>query len=131
MDRREEPELSELRHARLRRQHPRVNQGLVVDELVTLAGLDPTVEHQRLAVGSRLEDLDVLELGLGLHDGPGDSVHMPFERGRGLEEPLIGLRIDQLTETGFLLLIGTAELRNMPRCISTIEVRSAANCSTR
>jgi len=37
----------------------------------------------------------------------------------------VGLRIDQLTETGFLLLIGTAELRKHARCISTIEVRSA------
>jgi hypothetical protein len=38
--------------------------------------------------------------------------------------------VNQLTLTGLLLTTGTAELRNMPRCISTIEVRSAANCST-
>src|SRR5438093_13388199 len=108
-----------------------MDQGLVVDELVALAGLDPPVEHQRLAVGSRLQYFDVLEFGPGLHDRRGDGVHMPFEGRRGLEEPLIGLRIDQLTATGCLLTIGTAELRNIPRCISTIEVRSAANCSTR
>ena len=29
------------------------------------------------------------------------------------------------------LVIGVDELRNKPRCNSTIEVRSAANCSTR
>jgi len=116
---------------RFGRQEARVDQSLVVDELVTLAGLDAPVEHQGLAVGGRLEDFDVLELGLGLDQRPGDGVHMPFERRRGLEEPLVRLRVDQLTGTGALLLIGTAELRNIPRCISTIEVRSAANCSTR
>src|SRR5439155_26187677 len=108
-----------------------VHQCLVVDEFVTLARLDAAVEDKDLGIGDRLQYFDVLELGLGLHDSLGDGMHMPFERGRGLEEPLIGLRIDQLTGTGLLLTIGTAELRNMPRCISTIEVRSAANCSTR
>jgi hypothetical protein len=109
----------------------RVDQGLVVNELIALAGLDPPVEHQGLAVGRRLQDLDVLELGLRLHDRLRDGMHMPLEGGRGLDEPLAGLRADQLTGTALLLTTGTAELRNIPRCISTIDVRSAANCSTR
>ena len=35
-----------------------MDQGLVVDELITLARLDAPVEHQGLAVGGRLEDFD-------------------------------------------------------------------------
>src|SRR5207249_1467696 len=112
-------------------EHPRVDQGLVVDELVSLAGLDPSVEHQELAVRGRLHDLDVLELGLRLHDRPLDGVHVPFDGRRGLEEPLVRLRVGQLTPTVTLLTMGTREFRNIPRCISTIDVRSAANCSTK
>src|SRR5439155_1266728 len=111
-------------------QHARVNQRLVVDEVFRLAGLDPAVEHQQLAVGGGFHDLRVLELGLQLDNGPLDGVHMALDRGRGLEEPLVGLGADQLTATG-LLTIGTAEFRNIPRWTSTTEVRSAPNCSTR
>jgi len=74
-----------------------VDQGLVVDELITLARLDAPVEHQGLAIRGRLQYFDVLKLGLGLHDRLGDGMHMPFEGGRGLDEPLMGLRADQLT----------------------------------
>jgi len=116
---------------RLGGQQARVDQRLVIDELIALAGLDAAVEHQGLPVGRRLEDLDVLKLRLSFHDRLRDGMHMPLEGGRGLDEPLVGLRVDQLTGTGALLTTGTAELRNIPRCISTIEVRSAANCSTR
>ena len=92
---------------------------------------DAPVEDEDFAIGGGLENLDVLEFGLGLDDRPGDGMHVPLERRRGFDEPLRGLRMDQLTLTALLLTIGTAELRNIPRCISTIEVRSAANCSTR
>src|ERR687891_685685 len=108
-----------------------MDQCLVIDEILGLAGLDPAVEDQNLAVGRCLHDLDVLELGLGLGDGPPDGVHVALD-GRGrLEEPLIGLRRDQLTGTGVLLTTGTVALMNIPRCISTTEARSAPNCSTR
>ena len=102
----------------------------MVDEILGLAGLDAPVEHQELAVGRRLHDLGMLELRLQLGDRPLDGVHVALDRSRGLEEPLVGLRADQLTAT-VLLTIGTAELRNIPRCTSTTEVRSAPNCSTR
>ena len=108
-----------------------MDQGLVVDELVSLAGLDPAVEDQGLAVGGGLHDLDLLELGLSLHDRPHDGVHVALDRGRRLEEPLVGLWIDQRTATAALLATGALALRNMPRCISTTEVRSAPNCSMR
>src|SRR3989442_1591902 len=111
-------------------QHARVDERLVVDEVFRLARLDAAVEHQQLAVGRRLHDLGVLELGLELDDGPLDGVHVALDSRRGLEEPLVGLRADQLTAT-VLLTIGTAELRNIPRWTSTTEVRSAPNCSTR
>src|SRR5687767_8710979 len=119
----------------LARQHPRMDERLVVDELVSLAGLNAPVEHEGLAVGGGLHDLDVLELRLRLHDGPHDGMHMPLDGRRGLEEPLVRLRIDQLTGTvtaaGALLTMGTEGLRNIPRCTSTTEVRSALNSSTR
>ena len=103
----------------------------MVDELVMLAGLDTAVQDQALAVRRRLHDLDLLELGLSLDEGPHDGVHVPFDGRRGLEEPLVRLRIDQLTATGALLATGAAAFTNTPRCISTTEARSAPNCSTR
>src|SRR5689334_10626352 len=102
-----------LRRA-IAREHARVHERLVVDEVLRLARLDPPVEDQELAVRRRLHDLGVLELGLQLGDGPLDGVHVALDRRRGLEEPFVGLRTDQLTATA-LLTIGTAELRNMPR----------------
>ena len=116
---------------RLGGQHARVDEGLVIDELIALARLDAAVEDQHLAVRPGLHDLDVLELRLRLDDGALDGVHVAFDRGRRLEEPLVGLRRDQLTATGLLLTIGVVALRNMPRCSSTTEARSAPNCSTR
>jgi hypothetical protein len=115
----------------LRGQQTGVHETFVVDEVLRLRRLDAAVEHQELAVGMGLHDLGVLELRPRLDDGPADGVHVALD-GRGrLEEPLVLLRIDQLTATEALLTIGTAALRNMPRWTSTTEVRSAANCSTR
>ena len=112
-------------------QHAGVDERLVVDEVFRLARLDAAVQDQHLAVGRRLHDLHVLELRLGFDDGAADGVHVAFD-GRGrLEEPLVGLRRDQLIATGLLLTIGTAELMNMPRWSSTTDARSAPNCSTR
>src|SRR5262245_9299784 len=116
--------------SRLRGQEAGMDQCLVIDELVALARLNASIENQDFTVAGSLKYLDVLKLGLGLHDRLGDGMHMAFERGRSLEKPLIGLRIDQLTWTGALLTIGTEEFMNMPRCISTLEVRYTANCST-
>jgi hypothetical protein len=70
-------------------QEPRVHQGLVVDELVGLARLDPPVQHETLAVRVGVHDLHQLELGLAGDDGPGDGMHVPLDRSRGLEEPLV------------------------------------------
>src|SRR4029453_18938957 len=108
-----------------------MQEGLVVDELHPLARLDAAVEDQHLAVCRGLHDLDVLELRLRLDDGALDGVHVAFDRGRRLEEPLVRLRRDQLTATGLLFTIGVGALRNMPRCNRTTEARSAPNCSTR
>src|SRR6185295_12088597 len=112
-------------------EHARVDEGLVIDEVLGLAGLDAAVEDQHLAVGRRLHDLHVLELGLRLDDGALDGVHMALDVRRGLEEPLVGLGSDQLSATEALFTIGTPGLRNIPRWSSTTEARSAPNCSTR
>src|SRR5437867_7682722 len=75
-------------------QKARMDQRLVVDELVGLARLDPPVEHETLAVRGRIQDLDLLELGLGGHDRADDGVHVPLDRRRGFEEPLVVPRVD-------------------------------------
>src|SRR5581483_6011764 len=106
----------------------RMDEPLVIEEVLGLGGLDAAVEHQQLAVGVGIHDLGVLVLGARLHDGAPDRVHVAFDARGWLEEPLVVLLVDQLTATDALLTIGTAELRNIPRWTSTTEVRSAANC---
>jgi hypothetical protein len=115
----------------LRGEEARVDEALVVDEVLRLGRLDPAVEDQELAVGESVHDLGMLVLGLRLHDGPADGMRVAFDARGRLEEPLVVLLVDQLTATEALLTIGTDALRNMPRWTSTTEVRSAANCSTR
>src|SRR5205823_11642213 len=103
-------------------EHPGMDEGVVVDELVALTRLDPAVEDQDLAVRGGLHDLGELELRLQRGDGPDDGVHVAFDRRRGLEEPLVRLRIDQLTATAALFTMGAVAPRKVPRCISTTEV---------
>src|SRR5439155_10705008 len=56
----------------------RVDQRLVVDELVGLAGLDLLVQEEAASVGDGVDDLQRLEAGLKLHDRRGDEL----ERGQ-------------------------------------------------
>src|SRR5437660_7517550 len=58
-----------LRRA-LHGQQTGIDEGLEVDELVMLAGLDTAVQDQELTVRRRHHDLDLLELGLRLDETP-------------------------------------------------------------
>src|SRR2546428_4722841 len=69
-------------------QHGRVDEHLVIDELVRLSGLDLAVEDQRPAVVPQLDDLDVLERSLlGKEDGL-YFVDTPLARPQPLMKPL-------------------------------------------
>jgi hypothetical protein len=70
--------------------HGRVDQGLVVDEVVGDARLDAPVQNEALAVARRLEDLHLLELGAKGKDRPDDRVRVALDRRRGLKKPFVG-----------------------------------------
>ena len=109
----------------------RLDEQLMVDELVRLTRLDAAVEHQAFAVGERLHDLHELELGLPGRDRPGDGVHVPLDRRRGLEEPLVVRGCGHpSTATGLCRRESDAWSRT-PRWSSTTEARAAPSCSTR
>src|SRR5204863_353714 len=72
------------------REHAGVDEGLVVDEILGLTGLDAPVEHQELAVGQRLHDLGMLELRLQLGDRPLDGVRVAIEQ---LEQQVTSQRV--------------------------------------
>jgi hypothetical protein len=70
-------------------EEPRLDEDLVVDELVGLARLYAPVQDETLPVRERLEDLHELERRLAGHDGPGDGVGVALDRRGGFEEPLV------------------------------------------
>ena len=70
--------------------HGRMDQGLVVDEVVGDARLDAPVEHQALAVARRLQDLHMLELGPEGEEGTDYCVGVPLDGSGGLKKPFVG-----------------------------------------
>src|SRR5438105_13864815 len=72
------------------REHPGMDEGVVIDELVALARLHAAVEDEELAEADRLEDVGLLERGPGGGDGADHRMEVPVTRCRGLDEPRYG-----------------------------------------
>src|SRR5262249_9065443 len=71
--------------------HGRVDQGLMVDEVVRYARLDAAIQDEAFPITGRLEDLHLLELGAEGKDGPDDRVSVPLYRGGSLKKPFVGV----------------------------------------
>src|SRR5262249_30689843 len=113
------------------REEARLDQQLVVDELVSLTRLDAPVQDETLPVREGLHDLHELVLRLPRDDSAADGVHMAFDGSGRFEEPLVVLLSGHpRTGTGFWK-VGFGVWRNTPRWSSTTEVRAAPSCSTR
>src|SRR5947207_2177915 len=114
-----------------------LDEDLVIDALVVLAGLDAAVQDQDLAVRVGLEDLHELELGLARGDGAGDGVHVAFDGSGGLEEPLVlrrtrHLAADDRLADGVGRLVGHGDGAEEDAALSsTTEARAAPSSATR